>query len=127
MQETGAIHALDSSDRNVGIAPLAGLGHSRGIGIVGLGRVHFTVADLFLLTAHAPGAEPGGNKDNQEQGNGNKEKVDGRHNESTNVLSNSAGSLGLLRGAVWLLLWVAILDNNEPVVQVGTYCLRSCC
>jgi hypothetical protein len=23
---------------------------------------------------------------------------------------------------VWLLGWIAILDDNEPVVQVGTYC-----
>lgn len=51
VQVTGAIHALDSSDRDVGIAPLAGLGHSRGIGIVGLGCVNISVADLLLSAA----------------------------------------------------------------------------
>lgn len=121
MQVTGAIHALDSSDRDIGIAPLAGLGHSRGIGIVGLGCVYISVADLLLFAAQAPAAEPGGDKDNQEEGNGNEDEVDGRHEEATDILGNRTVFLGLLGGVINLLAVFAVLEDNEPVLQVGTY------
>lgn len=120
MQETGAIHTLDSSDRDVGIAPLAGLGRSRSIGIVGLGGVNISVANLLLSAAQAPAAESGSDKDDQEEGNGNKEEVDGRHEEATDVLGNCTVALGLFGGVVLHLASFTVLEDNEPVLQVGT-------
>lgn len=96
VQEAGAVHALDSPDRDVAVAPGAGLGSARSRGGLRHGVISALGKSTVLIgTALAELTNTVDREDDQEQRNTDKQEVDAVHDEATHVLGHGTIILGL--------------------------------
>lgn len=122
MQETGAVHALDSLDRNIGTAPGTSSRGTRGRDGLGLGglRSGIAVAVVLQTVTLTHLADLLGGVDNDKESNGNQNKVDKGHDESTHVFGHGTILLGTFNGVIVLIGSPSFTDDNKVVLQVGS-------